>query len=524
MGREGRTVAVSAPALVVVAVAWLRLEQPVGSLGVRVRAPPARSRGCPPAAPLVARRRRRGRDRRGGADRGGSRPRPVAARPPGLGLRPLGCVLGPRNPLRERLRRLLQHPSPVRPSRALGDARARALGPLRLRARCDAARGGAEAGRGDARAPPGRRLAGNAPRTGRAGSPWARRSSAAALVLLAGLGSRRVPALALPAAVARGGGGRRGRLRDGRAPRPRALADLESRARRKRARRTWDSCGTRSTEASGSPGVRRLVLQVQSAEAPTYLRATVLDDFRDDAWTMAQPRPERLAGTCRPPGVRRTRPREIVTVDALADTHLVGGSIPMRFVAAGGAPLVRPEPGFASLDQNLPRGIPVHGLELHPAGRPRPRCAGRSRTIRRSWRTDGMLTVGDGVTSLPFGFPGRGPVMLGLVAREPDLSVPAARAPGGAGLTGRSPHAVRRGRGARAVVRLLGHLPLLEPPAGRRAAAGRVRHAYARRLLPVLRRRDGAHAPLSRDSCPGGGGLRRRNLRLEAARLERQRP
>jgi hypothetical protein len=30
--RAGRTVAVSAPALVVVAVAWLRLEQPVGSL------------------------------------------------------------------------------------------------------------------------------------------------------------------------------------------------------------------------------------------------------------------------------------------------------------------------------------------------------------------------------------------------------------------------------------------------------------------------------------------------------------
>ena len=32
MRSVGRTAAVSAPALVVVAVAWLRLEQPVGSL------------------------------------------------------------------------------------------------------------------------------------------------------------------------------------------------------------------------------------------------------------------------------------------------------------------------------------------------------------------------------------------------------------------------------------------------------------------------------------------------------------
>ena len=32
MRKAGRTIAVSAPALVVVAVAWLRLEQPVGSL------------------------------------------------------------------------------------------------------------------------------------------------------------------------------------------------------------------------------------------------------------------------------------------------------------------------------------------------------------------------------------------------------------------------------------------------------------------------------------------------------------
>ena len=46
-----------------------------------------------------------------------------------------------------------------------------------------------------------------------------------------------------------------------------------------------------------------------------------------------------------------------MTVNALADTHLVGGSIPIRFEAAGGAPLVRLGPGFAALNQNLPRGF-----------------------------------------------------------------------------------------------------------------------------------------------------------------------
>ena len=98
------------------------------------------------------------------------------------------------------------------------------------------------------------------------------------------------------------------------------------------------------------------VLQVQSAQAPTYLRATVLDDFRDDAWAIGRPR---ASDSLEPAAARRPENQtpEVVTVDALADTHLVGGSIPMRFVAAGGAPLERFGPGFAALDQNLPQGF-----------------------------------------------------------------------------------------------------------------------------------------------------------------------
>ena len=46
-----------------------------------------------------------------------------------------------------------------------------------------------------------------------------------------------------------------------------------------------------------------------------------------------------------------------MTINALADTHLVGGSVPIRFKTAGGVPLLKTEPGFAQLDQNLPHGL-----------------------------------------------------------------------------------------------------------------------------------------------------------------------
>ena len=72
--------------------AWLRLEQPVWSLWRRARPPRPRSRSRPASPALGSPRRRRGRDHGRGADRRGSRLRPVAARPPRLGVRPLGLL------------------------------------------------------------------------------------------------------------------------------------------------------------------------------------------------------------------------------------------------------------------------------------------------------------------------------------------------------------------------------------------------------------------------------------------------
>src|SRR5439155_27013127 len=106
-------------------------------------------------------------------------------------------------------------------------------------------------------------------------------------------------------------------------------------------------------EFSGQPTT---VLQVQSAQPPTYLRATVLDDFRGEARAIGLQRPgESLepAAAWRP----ENQTPEVVTVAALADAHLVGRSIPVRFEASGGAPLVRSGPGFAALNQNLPQGF-----------------------------------------------------------------------------------------------------------------------------------------------------------------------
>jgi transglutaminase-like putative cysteine protease len=161
------------------------------------------------------------------------------------------------------------------------------------------------------------------------------------------------------------------------------------------------------------------VLQVQSARPPTYLRAAVLDDFQVDTWVIGQ---ARGADSLEPAAARqpRNQTREVVTVDALADQHLVGGSIPMRFVASGGAPLIQPEPGFAALNQNLPQGFRYTVWSY--TKRPAPAALRRSpANYPLELETDGLLSVGNDITALPFGIPDRGPAMLALVSREPGL-------------------------------------------------------------------------------------------------------
>jgi protein-glutamine gamma-glutamyltransferase len=241
---------------------------------------------------------------------------------------------------------------------------------------------------------------------------------AAALVILAGLGSTRVPALAVPAAAvvvaAAVAVGSASAARHG-------LVNWQ----------TWNLAHIATgpddvgfvwnaqyggLDWSGQPIV---VLEVRSAKAPSYLRATVLDDFIDDAWAAGPPAP---ADSLEPAFTRKPKnqTREVVTVNALADTHLVGGSVPIRFKTAAGVPLATSEPGFAALDENLPPGL-QYTVWSYTA---RPSVA----ELRRSppkypaeLGDDGMLEVGGGVSLPAFGTPDRAERVETLLSENPDL-------------------------------------------------------------------------------------------------------
>jgi transglutaminase-like putative cysteine protease len=239
----------------------------------------------------------------------------------------------------------------------------------------------------------------------------------AALVILAGLGSRRLPALAIPAAavvaVAAIVVGSATAARHG-------LVHWQS----------WNLAHVASgptdvgfvwnaqyggLKFSGRPTT---VLQVQSAGEPTYLRATVLDDFEEDVWTIGLPR---SADSLEPAAALnpRNQTREFVTVASLADNHLVGGSVPIRFKPSGGAQLVPNEPGFASLDENLPRGFQYTVWSYTP--RPTPAALRRSKAAYpRILREDQLLNVG-GPTLPRFDAPNRPARVLALVKGNPDV-------------------------------------------------------------------------------------------------------
>ena len=235
---------------------------------------------------------------------------------------------------------------------------------------------------------------------------------AAALVVLAGLGSRRMTVLAVPAAAVVAAG---------------AVAVGSATAAR-HGLVHWQSWNLAHVVTGGHAGLGfvwdaqyggiqwpkhpTVVLQVESEHAPSYLRAAVLDDFRGDAWAVGVPRP---ADSLEPAAALQARNQttEIVTVEGLADTRLVGGSIPVRFAA--GTRLTEPEPGFASLGEDLPQGFRY----LVWSFTARPTAAELARSAPAYPATlvnDGLLDVGDGVTMPAFGTPGRSATVRGLVA------------------------------------------------------------------------------------------------------------
>ena len=423
MRRAGRTIAVSALALVVVAVAWLRLEQPVGSLwrvlallvlALAAALPSGRWARCAAAvvATVAAARIVVGVDLvPWRLDRPGS----------GFGLSPAFRALGTRfgNGFDDFYSTHLPFDPRVHTAMhelVLSGIFVFALGlTLLVAARKPVAAALAllvGAGWPATLLGPSRGIAMGAA------------ILAGVLVLLAGLGSRRIPALALPAAVVVAVAA--------------VVVGSATAARHGLVHwQTWNLAHVASGPTDVGfvwnaqygglrfTGHPTTVLQVQSAQAPTYLRATVLDDFKDDAWSVGRPR---ASDSLEPAAARRPENQtpEVVTVEALADTHLAGGSIPMRFEAAGGAPLEQVEPGFARLDQNLPRGFRYTAWSYTD----RPTAAelrGSPPDYPVELTTEGLLDIGAGVTAPPFGSPGRAAHVLASAAREEDQYLPLAR-------------------------------------------------------------------------------------------------
>jgi transglutaminase-like putative cysteine protease len=165
---------------------------------------------------------------------------------------------------------------------------------------------------------------------------------------------------------------------------------------------------------------RTTVLEVKAPATSMYWRAAVLDDFGADRWLEGGPG----AGDSLEPAASRVRSnlvRQEVTVRALADTRLVGGSVPVAF-SAGDAPLVRPEPGFAYLPSGLTRGFRYSVWSYAP--RPTPARLGASAPVYPAalTRPAGFLDVWPGVTAPPFGAVGRVARLNAVLDAHPDIA------------------------------------------------------------------------------------------------------
>jgi transglutaminase-like putative cysteine protease len=288
----------------------------------------------------------------------------------------------------------------------------------------------------------------------------------ATLVVLAGLGSRRVPALALPAAAVVAAG---------------AVA-VGSATAAQHGLLHWQSWNLAHV-ATGPAGLGfvwdaqygglewpahpTVVLEVKSARRPTYLRAAVLDDFIGDGWALGLPR---AADSLEPAAAfnPRNETKELVTVEGLADTRLVGGSIPVRF-AAGDAPLNQPVRGFASLDQELPRGFQytVRSYDARPTAAELRRSAP---DYPAALTRGNLFDVGRSVAMPAFGSHEQFQTARTLIAATPDLYryAPLARLAEQAAGRARTPYdAVSRLEGwfvASGGFRYSDHPPLIFPP------------------------------------------------------------
>ena len=280
-----------------------------------------------------------------------------------------------------------------------------------------------------------------------------------------------------------------------------------------------------------------LKVKTEGPKRNLYWRATTLDDYTGTGWqesldlaTESDSNQIDSDSLALLPAAARNQAnwvKQEVTVEALKDNHLIASAQPMRWDPPSDATFQDQGGDIVVLSRSLQRDQTYTVWSYAP--RPTPKELGQSR--------DELPGVD---RALPGGHPdGRGAEVRHARPRPPDECL-LRRALRRRSTHAAEPRALRRRqegrRGHDESVRGCNYARGLVPPAVarrvrlRRAAAGGraepagarpVRHADEARLLPALRRRDGAHAPLPRHSGSRGGRVHERELRRRFARVDR---
>jgi transglutaminase-like putative cysteine protease len=263
----------------------------------------------------------------------------------------------------------------------------------------------------------------------------------AALIVLGGLTARRIPRTAVPVAAVL-------------AAAAFVLSSSSAVAKGELVRwQSWDFSSAPSAPVSVSyawdaqygglrfPATRTTVLEVEAPSTALYWRAALLDVFDSDRWAEG---PLRSADVLVPAAARNPANwvRQVVTVEGLIDTRLIGGGTPLAF-DAGEAPVVTRAPGFVSLPSGLTRGL-TYGVESY-APQPTPLQLVRAGERYPSVLTEpgSMLDVWPGVTAPPFGAPNRAAELTALLDAHGEISryVPLEKAALALAKGARSPYA-----------------------------------------------------------------------------------
>jgi transglutaminase-like putative cysteine protease len=239
----------------------------------------------------------------------------------------------------------------------------------------------------------------------------------AALVVLAGLTSRHVPRVVVPAGaalalaavaaslsatVAKGGLVSWQHWDPYTAPQPPVSVAF-----------VWDA----QYDGIRFPQKRTTVLEIKAPPRSLFWRAAILDGFTADRWVETTP----LHADALEPAGRLPLLRQDVRVLALSDTRLVGASVPLRY-DAGDAPLVTSGPGIASLPSGLTRGFRYTAWSYAP--HPTAEELARSRPLYPLSLVEPgtFLDVWHGIAVPRFGAPGRAQRVAELVDSSPSIA------------------------------------------------------------------------------------------------------